>query len=303
MEVFPFVSSSENLTDLRDLFLTSIGPHGRLKVLVTSADQVRVTSTSDRIVATVFSSEVLQDPFAEAVGQLVRGHLATWGDFGLTLGILICDLVKSFNENFDVLAIKNVRKVFDESLKEVLALNRLKIDFGNLNQILSVLKTILNAKPIVKSGRTSANDKEHFLKKVAAKILEGFLKTIPEFGEIEFDLGLVVQTGNDTEAEIRDGYFYPAPDIAPETEFIFESLKSGKRVRLIAMNVKVQNDLSDTLGDDDVTFERHGFENFENEFLKMKMEELARFCVRNEGKMKKISIRVFVRPSANSRLI
>ena len=58
-------------------------------------------------------------------------------------------------------------------------------------------------------------------------------------------------------------------------------------MRLIAMNVKVQNDLSDTLGDDDVTFERHGFENFENEFLKMKMEELARFCVRNEGKMKK----------------
>ena len=89
MEIFPFVSSTQNLTDLRKLFMTSLGPDGRLKILVTSSGQVRVTSTSDRIVSTI-SSEVLADPFAEAVVQLVRGHVATWGDFGLSLGTLTC---------------------------------------------------------------------------------------------------------------------------------------------------------------------------------------------------------------------
>jgi hypothetical protein len=29
MEIFPFISSSQNLTDLRDLFLTSLGPRHR----------------------------------------------------------------------------------------------------------------------------------------------------------------------------------------------------------------------------------------------------------------------------------
>ena len=60
MEIIPFISSHQNLKELRDLFLTSIGPKGRLKVFVSTAEQVRVTSTSDRIAAAL-STDLVKD--------------------------------------------------------------------------------------------------------------------------------------------------------------------------------------------------------------------------------------------------
>lgn len=175
MEIFRFVSSTQNLTDLRNLLMTSLGPNGRFKILVTSADQVRVTSTSDRIFSTI-STETFTDPFAEAVGHVVRGHLATWGDFGLTTGILLCDLVKTFSDNFDPASMLNVRILLNKSFKEVFEISRIKINVADLDQVLSILSTILNSKPMVKSGRTSKNDKKSLLKKVAAKNSGGIFK-------------------------------------------------------------------------------------------------------------------------------
>jgi hypothetical protein len=96
-----------------------------------------------------------------------------------------------FVQSDDVTAIKNVRKILDRSVGEAISRNRQEIDFGKLSPILSILKTILNSKPILKSGKTSREDKDNFLKKISAKIFEAFLKTIPDSGNVRFDLGLL----------------------------------------------------------------------------------------------------------------
>jgi hypothetical protein len=118
-------------------------------MLVTSAGQVRVTSTSDRILASL-SADVLSDPFAEAVGHSVRGHLATWGDFGLTLGALATDLVRTFDENLDNASKRKVRQILDDSLRRAVEMGRFKVDVGSLKQLMSLLTTILDSKPIVR---------------------------------------------------------------------------------------------------------------------------------------------------------
>jgi hypothetical protein len=252
--------------------------------LVTSAGQVRVTSTSDRILASI-STDILTDPFAEAVGHLIKGYLASFGDFGLTLGAMTCDFVRILSENYDSHLIQSVRKVLNETLREVLEKNRLKIDVGNLSQMLSVLKTVLNSKPICKSGRTSRRNKEQFLAKTSAKILEGFLRTIPESGNIEFDLGLLVESGNNIDPELREGYFYPAPDIPTETEHILTSKNSDEKIRIIGMNIQLKDDCSElTEMFSDVSIEQSFHLNLEKEFLKRRIERLVEFCRENKGK-------------------
>ena len=257
---------------------------GRLKMFVTSASQVRVTSTSDRIVASI-STDILIDPFAEAVGHLVKGHLANFGDFGLTVGAMTCDFVLILSENFDSRLIQSVRKTMNETLREVLEKNRLKIDVGNLSQMLSVLKTVLNSKPILKSGRTSKRDKEHFLTKTSAKILEGFLRTIPQSGNIEFDLGLLVECGNNIDPELREGFFYPASDIPTESKAILKVKKSDEKFRIIAMNIQLKEDCSE-LSEmfSNVSIEQSFSSNVEKEFFKRRIEKLVEFCIENQGK-------------------
>jgi hypothetical protein len=75
-----------------------------------------------------------------------------------------------------------------------------------------------------RSGQTTGADAANFVKKVSAKILEGFLRTIPDSGRVDFDLALLVECGSRIEADLRDGYFYPAPDIPPETEHLVSIL-------------------------------------------------------------------------------
>ena len=264
--------------------MTSLGPNGRKKILVTSAGQVRVTSTSDRIFSTI-STEILSDPFAEAVGHIVKGHLATWGDFGLTAGILLCDLVKIFSDNYDPAAMLSVRNALNKSMKEVFGRSRIRVDVANLDQVLSLLKTVLNSKPTVKSGRTSKSDKDFFLKKVSAKILEGFLKTIPESGYVRFDLGLIVKTGNQIDPEIRDGFFHPLPDLPVETETVFKRLSSGEKVKILVMNVQLKSDFSELSEmSADVTIGRNfSTRHVEKQFFEHRLNKLAEFCRQNEG--------------------
>jgi hypothetical protein len=48
MEIFPFISSSENLIELRDLFLTSLGPQGNLKE-ITFNQKARIYKKNKKI--------------------------------------------------------------------------------------------------------------------------------------------------------------------------------------------------------------------------------------------------------------
>jgi len=158
-----------------------------------------------------------------------------------------------------------------------------KIDVGNLNQTLSVIRTILNSKPLLKSGRRL--EKKRFLNRVSAKILEGFLQTIPLSGNIEFDLNLNIEIGNAEEVEIRDGYIFSVPDIPPEIEWHFRKLENKREIRIIALNLQIKEDcseLSEMLSN--VSIEQSCFANVEKEFLNRRIEALANFCVENRGK-------------------
>ena len=283
MEIIPFISSHQNLSDLRDLFLSSLGPRGRLKILVSTAEQVRVSSTSDRIAAAL-SSDLIKDPCSEAILHLVKGHLATWGDFGLTIGALTCDLVQIFSETNNKTTLNNALKTVRKTIDKVLDDNLVKIEVGNLNQMLSVIKTILDSKPIVKSGRTSSENKTIFINKTSAKILEGFLQTISVSGDIEFDLNLNVETGNKVDdVELSQGFLFPVPDIPPEVEW---KCKQTAKLQVIALNIQLKDDCSE-LSElmDNVSFENtFSGPNVEKEFLKRRVVKLADFCVKNKGK-------------------
>jgi len=97
-EVRPFSMAVENLNSLRDFFLSSMGPKGSYKILITSAGQVqyfrltkfsnifmklktsfdfkiRLTSTSNRLTAFLSGDQVI-DPCAEAIINLVKGKIS-----------------------------------------------------------------------------------------------------------------------------------------------------------------------------------------------------------------------------------
>ena len=126
---------------------------------------------------------------------------------------------------------------------------------------------------------------KQFTMKISAKILEGFLRTIPESGNIEFDLGLLVESGNDIDPELREGYFYSAPDILTESEHILTSKNSDEKIRIIAMNIQLKDDCSElTEMFSNVSVEQSFHSNLEKEFLKRRIERLVEFCRENKGK-------------------
>ncbi len=215
--------------------------------------------------------------------HLIRGHLETSGDFGLTVGSLVCDFIQILDQESDSTLIGYVTRIIRPTIVEVLEQNLVKIDVGNLNQMLSVIRTILNSKPLLKSGRRL--EKKRFLNRVSAKILEGFLQTIPLSGNIEFDLNLNIEIGNAEEVEIRDGYIFSVPDIPPEIEWHFRKLENKREIRIIALNLQIKEDcseLSEMLSN--VSIEQSCFANVEKEFLNRRIEALANFCVENRGK-------------------
>jgi hypothetical protein len=253
---------------------------------VSTAEQVRVTSTSDRIVAAL-SSDLVKDPCSEAILHLVKGHLATWGDLGLTTGALACDFVQILSEIKNKSTLNNALKKTHKIIQKVLEDNLVKIDVGNLNQMLSVIKTILDSKAMVKSGRTSIENKKIFLNKTSAKILEGFLQTISVSGNIEFDLSLNVETGNNCDdVELRQGFLFPVPDIPPEVEW---KCKPSDKMQVIALNIQLKEDCSE-LSElmENVTFENsYSRPNIEKEFLHRRLLKLTEFCMQNKGKTPK----------------
>jgi len=201
----------------------------------------------------------------------------------LTVGSLVCDFIQILDQESDSTLIGNVTRIIRPTIVEVLEQNRVKIDVGNLNQTLSVIRTILNSKPLLKSGRRL--EKKRFLNRVSAKILEGFLQTIPLSGNIEFDLNLNIEIGNAEEVEIRDGYIFSVPDIPPEIEWHFRKLENKREIRIIALNLQIKEDcseLSEMLSN--VSIEQSCFANVEKEFLNRRIEALANFCVENRGK-------------------
>ena len=223
--------------------------------------------------------------------HLIRGHLATSGDFGLTLGSLVCDFIQIFCQEPDSTLIGDVTRMTRQTIGEVLEQNRVKIDVGNLSQMLSVIRTILISKPLLKSGRTSKSDKDIFLNRVSAKILEGFLQTIPKSGNIEFDVNLNMEIGNGEEVEIRDGYIFSVPDIPPEMEWHFRKLENNRKIRIIALNLQIKEDcseLSEMLSNVSIETQTCCSANVEKEFLNRRIETLANFCVENRGGLSKI---------------
>lgn len=70
--VQPFLNV-DNIRALGEFFRSALGPRGGLTLFVTSAGQMRVTSISQRLVASIQTE--IQDPCAEAVLHLVKNHL------------------------------------------------------------------------------------------------------------------------------------------------------------------------------------------------------------------------------------
>jgi hypothetical protein len=146
-KVTPFLNV-DNLHELRNFFLTSMGPNGSYKMIVTSGGQVRVTSTSVRITRSLLSE--ITDPCAEAILHLIQAHLYRGHDFGLSLGALTCDLVITSRSRSNVqMNIFNLQ----EEIRHILLKSRLKIDISNIQQMLAMLKgTIRGCRPFIENS-------------------------------------------------------------------------------------------------------------------------------------------------------
>lgn len=255
--VLPFCNF-DNLRDLKQFFDASIGPKGSCKMFVTSAGQVRVTNTSQRLVQSLHSE--LKDSCAEAILHLIKSHLSRNYDFGLSLGSLTCDLMLNSCLELDI-----------QHLQDVAEHYKLHLDISNISVVLSLLQS---------TSRCSANNltyKSHCL-----KILEAFLTSIPD--ELDegksFNLQLKVEPGNnqEEEANIEKGFLYSLPEIQTWKELNWKPKKQPIKVLLANLQLhQSRNELSDK--PTNVCYE---FKTTEMQHMTEAMQELLSFCKENQ---------------------
>ncbi len=242
--VVSFVNK-ENLSDLTNLFLTSLGPRGRLKIFVTSNGVVRVTSTSTRIVNSLITE--ICDPCCESILHLVKNHNANANDGGLLLGALVSGLVHNYSQienpppliNLQVIlfvgtfSVKSHSCLFQKQVATLLNEIKLRVDIGNINQMLAVLRTTMSSKPQVS---------KEIIRKGSIKLLEGLLETINDDDYNQGDLNLRVEQGLGDEISLEDGMIYPVPETQSFDELRWKK-PSGRQIRILLLNCQLSHHL------------------------------------------------------------
>ena len=207
--------SKENLEELKQMFKSSMGYKGKHKMLVTSASQVRVTRTSQRLVQFLIGN--VEDPCVESVLHLIKSQQSM--DFGLTLGLLTCDLILQ----------KKMSKNVINQVQSILHSHKLKLDVNNLDHLLAFLTCSL---------KTSNS-------KFPIKLVEAFLQSLPDDGH-NFDLDnyfleLLVEHGASDSIYIRNGFLYPTPEIMAENELRWSKYGTSLH-KMIILNLQLKAD-------------------------------------------------------------
>ena len=187
----PFVHEF-NLEFLGDFFRRCIGPKATQKMFVTSANQVRITSSSHRITS-AFLTEI-QDPCVEFVLHLVKNHSL---DFGLMLGSLTSDLI---------LSPRSIPLSDYEAAKSALEKFKLKVDISSVHQMISVIRAILVK--LHKDLSTSS---------IPVNALEALLQSLPmenkDLAANYNGVHLLVDSASCAKSYVEKGFMYAIPGI------------------------------------------------------------------------------------------
>ena len=254
----PFVPDYQSLIDLRNLFWSACGPKGRLKVFVTAAEALRVTSTSDRIVENLL--HVVQCPLAESVLYAVKSHLRSVGDGGLQLGGFILELLSNDFPDFAA-----TRTFAEESLKNAFDRQVIKIDVSSANQMLALTRSILGSKALDVTAHS-------------IKILEAFLTSLPsELNScVMCKLNLNVVSSQDQGVQFMSGVVHPFPEKLETKE-----IAQRTNCKLLLMNVQLKNHMKEMSEVQTADIDLKYSQEYEEIAMKTLAERLAAFCLKN----------------------
>lgn len=165
----------EGLKLLKNIAISSRGPHGKVKVIQNSAGgHVTLTSSCGRLLPALSVSK----PLLKLLTTSAEGQIQTFGDGGLFLMACCLNIVELSEDSLTGNRI--LIEIFEELME--LALGELKSDnflgkihlsLSNTVQILSLVKTILSSKPLCKLSEDSVNH-------LASMIVECFLSSVKD---------------------------------------------------------------------------------------------------------------------------
>ena len=215
--------NKENLKDLRDFFLSCMGPKGTLKCFSSSADYLTVTNTSDRLFKCL---ELDKDPCAHIIIESLKNlHSVGVNDGGLYCASLITDLIYTFRN-------EETKTDFDtvlQTIKEILESTKSPISLTNLNDLRKTTISILKSKKYLFSNESE-------MEKLSLDLIKVFLSSLPTSENSQYLSPIYVDTldppGRFT-SNVENGILFPAPEI----EFLNISSHFKNFGKVICINI------------------------------------------------------------------
>lgn len=217
---------------IRDYLQSSIGPRGGLKVFVSSVDHLTLTSTSVRIMRCLETESLV----LEAVLMAMRAYLERFCDGGLFFGVLVAELVLHMPET----VAQSLRSIILNSVITA----RMKVNFENVKQVLSIAKSVLSSKTWLNRRQV-----EGFSYKVVAAFLQGIPKATGARVSLT-PLRVVFSHAMDIDCHLISGILHRFPEadaglpkIDKDAWTQLERKKSG--INILTMNIQLTEDYAD----------------------------------------------------------
>lgn len=235
--------SFKGLKLLKNIAITSRGPHGKVKVIQNSAGgHVNLTSSSGRLLPALSISR----PLLKLLTTSAEGQIQTFGDGGLFL-MACCLNIVELSEN-SLTGNRILIEIFEELME--LALGELKSDnflgkihlsLSNTVQILSLVKTILSSKPLCKLSEDSVN-------LLASMIVECFLSSVKDDNKNTNSVLILTAEGKSVnQSRHVPGILMLYPEISSSCEKKLHLITKDKKIVVALVTTSMSGDSEEVM--------------------------------------------------------
>lgn len=237
-----FINELENT--YHHLLISNYGPNNKLTLIRNSASNDFLTSSSK----TLLEQLSFFHPCFKFINALINAQLKAYGVYGLYVGAFASSLLfRSLKMESSIISNRVARDIsewiqasFLERLHKEIEKISFKLDIGKLDHILSLVRGIVYSKSYYD---ISLNEKEH----ISLKIVEAFLKSIPEGDSKEFGKVLILpmERPSSLDSFLVDGILHSASDSSKEE--LEEKLDkiSSDNLKMIIFTVPLSPDLDE----------------------------------------------------------
>lgn len=235
--------SFKGLKLLKNIAITSRGPHGKVKVIQNSAGgHVNLTSSSGRLLPALSISR----PLLKLLTTSAEGQIQTFGDGGLFL-MACCLNIVELSEN-SLTGNRILIEIYEELME--LALGELKSDdflgkihlsLSNTVQILSLVKTILSSKPLCKLLEDSVN-------LLASMIVECFLSSVKDDNKNTNSVLILTAEGKSVnQSRHVPGILMLYPEISSSCERKLHLITKDKKIVVALVTTSMSGDSEEVM--------------------------------------------------------